>query len=125
MDATIQFDYPDATYTNGDTIYGAIVVYCTSTVTLSNITVNLVGESKSMLTGTSSLLLHRQNREKHRVGPLWPRLLTVTKVFKVVHDKQDILPYSHSFDDSKHEPAKLGFGYHSFPFGLQVSLMPH
>lgn len=68
MDATIEFDYPDATYTNGDTIYGAIVVYCTSSITLSNITVSLIGESKSTLTSTSGLLLHKINREKHRVG---------------------------------------------------------
>lgn len=68
MDVSIKFDQPEATYTNGDTVQGSIVLYCKSTITLSKVTVTLSGKSTSVLSGTSGLLLHRKNRESHRVS---------------------------------------------------------
>ncbi|KAF2794070.1 hypothetical protein K505DRAFT_337269 [Melanomma pulvis-pyrius CBS 109.77] len=104
MDVSIKFDQPEATYTNGDTVEGSVVLYCKSTITLSKVTVTLSGKSTSGLSGTSGLLLHRRNRESHRF----------------VHETQDITPYTDNLKSAKQEPVKLSFGYHSFPFRLNI-----
>jgi hypothetical protein len=72
MDISIKLDHPQATFSNGDTIFGNVIIYCptNSTTTMSNITASLVGESVLMLNDKGGLLMDWKQQEKHRVGTL-------------------------------------------------------
>ncbi|KAF1999785.1 hypothetical protein P154DRAFT_576704 [Amniculicola lignicola CBS 123094] len=104
MDVSMKLDSCQAIFSNGDTVYGNVVVYCPATITLAKVTASLAGECTTSLIETSGILIKRK---------LYDRQI-------IVQDTNTIIPYSHSFDSPKHEPIRLGFGYHSFPFGLQV-----
>ncbi|PSN61593.1 hypothetical protein BS50DRAFT_650942 [Corynespora cassiicola Philippines] len=101
MDISITFDYPEATYTNGEVVSGKVILFCPSTITLSKIAVNLIGETKSILSGAPGLLTRRKIDEFHR-----------------------IFPVSFVTEKSKSESIKLQFGYHSFPFALKIPWLP-
>jgi hypothetical protein len=67
MEVSIEFDHPDSTFTNGDTIHGKIVLYSPSTITVSKLTVALTGQSVLSLTDSNGLLGNWKQQEKHRV----------------------------------------------------------
>ncbi|KAF2703096.1 hypothetical protein K504DRAFT_495768 [Pleomassaria siparia CBS 279.74] len=103
MGVFISFDQEDITYTNGETIRGSVVLFCKKETTLSRVSVTLSGESTCILRGGPGVL-QRKNRETHRL----------------VHELQDITPTSATHQGKKQTPFKLGFGYHSFPFTLNI-----
>jgi len=68
MNVSIEFDHEDTIFTNGETVFGNIHIYCPNTSVVSNITATLVGESASALTKKTGLLISRKEKEKHRVS---------------------------------------------------------
>lgn len=126
MDVSIELDHTNVTFTAGEIVHGKVIIYCPRTTTLSKISVRLIGETISNLSGSSSLLMCRKNEETHRVSnKLEIQIYLVLKdVFliyiQVAHDSRDIIPYFHTSKDTKKESVRLRFGYHSFSFSLQV-----
>ncbi|KAJ4292463.1 hypothetical protein N0V90_009125 [Kalmusia sp. IMI 367209] len=109
MDVSIELDHPDVTFTNGDTIYGRVVVYCpNTTIIVSKISASLTGETTSVLTDTTGLLMNRKEEEKHRI----------------VHETQVLLPHWNRGENTRVESLKLGFGYHRFDFALKLPWFP-
>jgi hypothetical protein len=69
MDVSIELDHPDVVFTNGDTIYGRVVLYSpNASVVVSKIQASLTGETTSMLTDTTGIFMNTKEEEKHCVG---------------------------------------------------------
>jgi hypothetical protein len=70
MNVSIELDHANVTFTNGDTIYGRVVVYCpNTTIVVSRITASLTGETTSVMIDTTGLFMNHREEERHCVGP--------------------------------------------------------
>ncbi|KAF1852028.1 uncharacterized protein K460DRAFT_413506 [Cucurbitaria berberidis CBS 394.84] len=107
MDVSIKLDHPKATFSNGETIFGSIVVYFPTTSTVSKITARLIGESELTMPETSGMLNWKQ-QEKHRF----------------VNESQVVVPSRYVLEESNQDHLKLPFGYHNFYFELKVPELP-
>ncbi|KAF2441514.1 hypothetical protein P171DRAFT_446392 [Karstenula rhodostoma CBS 690.94] len=109
MNVSIELDHPNVTFTNGDTIYGRVVVYCpNTTIVVSKITASLTGETKSFMIDTTGLFMNHREEEKHCI----------------VKESQVLLPNWNRGDNTRVESLKLGFGYHRFEFALKLPWFP-
>ncbi|KAF9697939.1 hypothetical protein EKO04_004202 [Ascochyta lentis] len=104
MDVQIQIEDNENIHASGDVISGQIHIFCAQATTISKLTVNLIGESTSSLTGAPGLLFSRREGEKH--------------VF--VREEHLIVPSVRSARADRLEPIRLAVGCHSFDFALRV-----
>jgi hypothetical protein len=68
MDVSIKIDHPKAIFTNGETVYGKVLINCLGTITIPRITVRLSGDTISSLSADSGFLNCRKNKENHCVS---------------------------------------------------------
>lgn len=69
MDISIELDQPNIPFTTGDTVKGCVVIYCSNaSIVVSKISVNLTGETTSILTDTTGIFMNTKEEEKHCVS---------------------------------------------------------
>lgn len=68
MEVTIELDNQETIFSNGEKIYGNILLYCPTSVVVTKITASLIGEIELALTDTTGLLVNWKQQEKHRVS---------------------------------------------------------
>lgn len=91
-------------FSSGDTVSGNVQIFCAYPTTIFKLTANLIGESKSSLTGAPGLLFSRKEEEKHII----------------MRDEHHIVPSLHTPRLDRLEAVRLGVGCHSFGFCLRV-----
>jgi hypothetical protein len=104
MDVQIRIKGDTRIFSSGDTVSGDVQIFCAHPTTIFKLTANLIGESKSSLTGTSGLLFSRREEEKHII----------------VRDEHHIIPSLHTPRSDRLGTVRLGVGCHSFGFCLRV-----
>ncbi|KAH7351490.1 hypothetical protein BKA66DRAFT_598310 [Pyrenochaeta sp. MPI-SDFR-AT-0127] len=109
MDVSIDLNHPDIVFTNGDTIFGRVAIYCpNTTIIVSRISASLLSETTSIVTDTTGIMMNRKGQEKHNI----------------VHETQTLLPRWERDENIRAESLKLGFGHHHFDFALKLPWFP-
>lgn len=104
MDLQILIEDGDKIFTSGDIVSGKVQIFCVQAVTVSKLTVNLIGESTSSLTGAPGLLFSRKEEERHII----------------VREECQVVPNTRASRKEKAEPIRLAAGCNNFNFILRV-----
>ncbi|KAF2631345.1 hypothetical protein BU25DRAFT_184730 [Macroventuria anomochaeta] len=104
MDVQIRIKGDTRILSSGDAVSGNVQIFCAHPTTIFKLTANLIGESRSSLTGAPGLLFSRREEEKHII----------------MRDQHHIVPDMHTPKPNRLEAVQLGVGCHSFDFCLRI-----
>jgi hypothetical protein len=104
MDVHIHLENRIGKFSSGDLITGNVRINCAQSTTISRFAVNLIGESRTTLTGAPGLLFSRREEERHVIA----------------REECCILPSVLTSTSGKADLVRLKIGCHSFDFRLRI-----